>query len=138
MTAMIGMPHIEAYNVIDAMEQAEKAGDLEALKWCARRLVWLYEQGEVYDSDKCCNAERFFNNTYADMLKRDPPPKSIAGLIAREPAQEPPAAEDAEKALDTVKAFFEESLGGKSFKAACASLDALREALRDAIARGIV
>ena len=118
-TRMIGMPHIEAYNVIDAMEAAEKAGDLKALQWCARRIVWLYEQGEAYGGDMFCNAEKLFNDTWADMLKRGAPPESIAAIIARgdEAAEtEPPDAEDATDAINTLKAYFEDSLGGKIYK----------------------
>jgi hypothetical protein len=135
MTGMIGMPEIEAYNVIDAMEAAEKAGNLSALQWCARRIVWLYEQGETYSGDMFCNAEKLFNDTYAEILKRDPPPEIIAAIIARgnqgaEP--EPPDAADASEALNTLRIFFEESLGGKSYKAILTSLDALKQAVEKA------
>jgi hypothetical protein len=135
MTRMIGMPHIEAYNVIDAMETAEKAGDLKALQWCARRIVWLYEQGEAYSGDMFCNAEKLFNDTWADMLKRDPPPESIAAVIALGDGAaetEPPDAEDAKEAIETLKAFFEENMGGKIYKTVIENLDALKMAVKKA------
>jgi hypothetical protein len=133
MTKMIGMPEIEAYNVIDAMEAAEKAGDLSALQWCARRIVWLYEQGEIYDSDMFCHAEKLFNDTYAEILKRDPPPEIIAAIIARGDSTadpEPPNAQDAEEAIDTLKAFFEENAGGKIYKTLIENLNALKIAVK--------
>jgi hypothetical protein len=136
MTKMIGMPHIEAYNVIDAIESAEKAGDLAALKWCARRIVWLYEQGESYSSDMYGYDEKLFNNTYADILKRDPPPESIAAFINRENKPEPPTAAAAEKALDTVQAFFEENIPRKVIAAALSFVDAMRDAIKTATEAG--
>ena len=138
MTKMIGMPDIEAYNVIDAMEAAEKAGDLKALQWTARRIVWFYEQSESYDSDMFCNAEKLFNDTYADILKRDPPPESIAALIARgdqAAEKEPPDAEEATDAIDTLKAYFENNLGGKIYKTVIENLNALKMAIKKAEAQ---
>ena len=135
MTRMIGMPHTEAYNVIDAMEAAEKAADTKALQWCARRIVWLYEQGESYSGDMFCNAEKLFNDTWADMLKRDAPPESIAAIIARGDGAaetEPPDAEDATGAIDTLKAFFEENAGGKIYKTVIDNLNALKMAVKKA------
>ena len=132
MTRMIGMPAFELWNIIDAIEAAEKTADTKALQWCARRLLWFYEQGEVSESDKFHRTESFFNDTYAKILERDPPPKSIAGFIEREDreGEEAPDAADAHEALDTLKAFLMDSLGGKSFKVACTSLYALREAVK--------
>jgi hypothetical protein len=41
MTDMAMFPIEETDRIMDAMEQAEKAGDLPALQWCARFLMWL-------------------------------------------------------------------------------------------------
>ena len=136
-TEMVGMPHVEAKNVIDAMEAAEAAGDLKALQWCARRIVWLYEQGEAYDSDMFCNAEKLFNDTYADALKRDPPPESIFAIIARGDGAEaePPDTADAEEAINVLKEFFENNLGGEKYKTLIENLDALKIAVKKAEAQ---
>jgi len=132
MTEMAGMPHVETKNVIDAMEAAEAAGDLKALRWAARFITWLYEQGEAYDSDKFFRAEKLFNDAYAAKLKSDPPPESIAGIINRVDKSEPITAADAGEAIETVRAYFEENLGGKSYKAVIENLDALRKAVETA------
>ena len=131
MTSMIGFPHMEAWGVIEAMEQAEKAGDIEALKWCARRLCWLYEEGEVYSGDMFCTAEHLFNSTWKAFLKNDPPPASIAAIIASAEEPEPVTAAAAEKALDTVKAFLEKTLAKKGLAAALTAVGILRSAIKD-------
>jgi hypothetical protein len=69
------------------------------------------------------------------MLKNDPPPDSIKDIIARigedEPEEEITAA-DAGEAFETVRAYLEENLGGKSYKAAIETLDALKAAIETA------
>ena len=131
MTNMIGFPHWEAWSVIEAIEQAEKAGDIEALKWCARRLVWLYEEGEVYSGDMFCNAEHLFNSTWAALSKNDPPPASITAIVTLKDEPEPITCAAAEKALDTVKLFFEENLAKKGLTAAVNTIGILRNTIRD-------
>ena len=128
---MIGFPHWEAWSVIEAMEQAEKAADIEALKWAARRLVWLYEEGEVYSGDMFCLTEHLFNSTWKAFLKNDPPPASIAAIIASAEEPEPVTAATAEKALDTVKAFLEETLAKKGLAAAMNTIGTLRETIKN-------
>jgi hypothetical protein len=131
MTSMIGFPHLEAWSVIEAIEQAEKAADTEALQWCARRLVWLYEQGEVYTGDMFCTPEHVFNSPWKAFLKNDPPPASIAAIIASADEPEPVTADDAEEALDTVKAFLEETLAKKGLAAAMNTIGTLRETIKN-------
>jgi hypothetical protein len=131
MTDMVEFPLAETDKIMDAMEQAEKAGDLEALKWCARFLRWLWDEGDVIGSDAYFRAERLFNKMWGSLLKNDPPPESIAAVINRGDAPEKVTAGKAENALDTLKDFLEYNLGGKTFKTVSASLDALREAVKN-------
>ena len=130
MVSMIGFPHMEAWSVIEAMEQAEKAGDLPALQWCARRMAWLYEQGEVYSGDMFHNAECLFNSTWKMLSENDPPPESIAAIVTLKDEPEPVTAEAAEKALDTVKLFFEENLAKKGLTAAINNIGILRNTIK--------
>ena len=133
MTDFIALPAEEAERTFEALKQAEETNDNEALKWCARRLVWLDDTSEIESGDDENYPAHLFNMAWAEQLKNDPPPASIAGIIAKIDQDDPPdtpTAADAKKSLDTLKAFFEDNLGGKSFKAACTSLDALREAVK--------
>jgi hypothetical protein len=126
MTRMIGMPRIEAYNVIDAMETAEKAGELKALQWCARFLRWLWDEGGIVSVDDYCYNEGLFNKMWDSLLKADPAPESITAIINRKDGPKPPTGEDAEKALDVVKAFFQENIPHKAIAAALSTLCAMR------------
>jgi hypothetical protein len=49
MTNMVGFPIEETNRIMDAMTQAEKAGDLEALQWCSRFLRWLWDEGGIIE-----------------------------------------------------------------------------------------
>ena len=82
MTDVVGFPLEETDKIMDALELAEQKGDLEALKWCARRLRWLYDPAEVSESDGYCHAEALFNTSWMDALKHDPPPALIAVIIS--------------------------------------------------------
>jgi len=113
MTDVLGFPIEETEKVIEAMEQAEKAGDLPALKWCARGLQFLYKAADVIGGDDEFYPERLFNRDWNARLKTDPPPESVAAIINREDEPEAVTAADAESALNTVKAFFEENIAKK-------------------------
>jgi len=128
-TDVVGFPIEETEKVIKAMELAEKAGDLKALQWCARRLSWLYEASDVIGSDDMFYPARIFNPAWEKQLKDDPAPDSIAAIMNRMDETEPITATDAGKALDTVKAFFEENMAKKKLSSAFESLDALRAAV---------
>lgn len=41
MTEYLAVPVEEAKKIVKAMAKAAGVGDLNALKWCARRLAWL-------------------------------------------------------------------------------------------------
>jgi hypothetical protein len=66
-------------------------------------------------------------------LKSDPAPNSIAAIINRKDGPRPSSAADAEKALDTVKAFFEEIMPRKVIAATLQSVEAMREAVKTAV-----
>ena len=131
-TDFLDFPIEEMERIIEAMEQAGKAGDLKALQWCARRLQWLYEEAEISTGGADRRAVRLFNSAWDAQLKSDPVPESIAAIMNRKDEPKPITAADAGEALDTVKAFFEENLGGKNFRAILESLGALRAAVNAA------
>ena len=133
-TEFVNLPAEETEAVIEAMKLAEQKNDVEALKWCARRIVWLDDTSEIIGGEDYFHPAHIFNRTWAEMLKSDPPPESIAEIINRidEDEPKPPTAADAGEALETVRAYLEESLGGKSYKAVVEKLDALREAVETA------
>jgi len=128
-TDFLTLPAGEAEKIIEAMKQAEQTDDTEALKWCARRIVWLDDTSEITGGDDSFYPEHVFNKTWAEILDREPPPESIAAIINREDEQEAVTAADAESALNTVKAFFEENIAKKKLTAALISLDELRAAV---------
>ena len=130
-TDMVEFPFDETDKIMDAMKLAEKAGDLKALQWCARRLQWLWQEGSLTDTDKYCYTESLFNTAWAALSKNDPAPDSIAAIINREDEPEPVTAEAAEKALDTVKAYLEETLAKKGLAAAVNTIGILRNTIRD-------
>lgn len=134
-TDFVSLPAEEAEKTIEAIKQAEQTNDIEALKWCARRIVWLDDVSEIVCGDDTFHPAHLFNKTWADTLKTDPVPDSIKDIIARidqETEPEPPDADDAGKALNTLRSFFEENMGGKSYRAVCELLDNLRGALKTA------
>ena len=82
-TEFLAFPLEETEKVIEAMEQAEQAEDIEALKWCARRFVWLGEIAEIEDGDDRSYPASVFNKAWAETVKNDPPPESITGIFTR-------------------------------------------------------
>jgi len=134
MTGFLSLPADEAEKVIEAMKLAEQTNDIEALKWTARRIVWLDDTAQITSGDDYFHPAHIFNRTWAEILKTDPPPKSIAEIINRIDEDEPEiiTAADAGEALETVRAYLEESLGGKSYKAVVEKLDTLRKAVETA------
>ena len=78
-TEMLHFPIEETTAVIAAMKMAEKAGDLPALQWCARRLIQLHE---LFEDDSCFTDEPYipskaFNRLWSKELEVDPPPAGI-------------------------------------------------------------
>jgi len=80
---MVMFPIHETQNIMDAMEHAEKAGDLKALQWCARFLKVLWDDAEITGDDSFYNCSHLFNRMWDSLLKADPAPESIANLINR-------------------------------------------------------
>ena len=144
-TDMVEFPIEETDKIMDALEQAEKSGDLKSLQWCARFLRWLWDEGDVigvddycyseglfnkFGVDDYCYSEGLFNKLWDSLLKSDPPPEGIAEIINRKDKPKPPGNKDAEEAIDTLKSFFEDNLGGKGFNAVIEKLDALKQAVK--------
>jgi hypothetical protein len=129
MTRVVDLPLDEAEKIMDGMEQAETAGDLEGLKWCARRIRWLWDQGEVCSTDTYQYTENLFNSAWDYAMEKDPPPASIAAIVARK--EEGPDGEAAGRALDTLKAFFEENIAKKGLPAALKTLESLQDAVTE-------
>lgn len=72
-TEVIGFPHTEMKTVLSVMRKAEKAGDIKALQWSARRIAWLYQRAWAIDSE-CETDAALFNEVWREMLKTDPVP----------------------------------------------------------------
>jgi hypothetical protein len=83
MTDVVGLPIDEAEGIMEGMKQAEKTGDLEALRWCARMILWLWDQAAVSETDAYGYSENLFNGAWGSLMKTDPPPASIAAVVAR-------------------------------------------------------
>ena len=84
MTDFLMLPIEEAEAIIEAMKQAEQVGDIETLSWATRRIVWLYEEASnVTGYDDRDYPAHLFNKVWAETLKNDPPPESIAATIAK-------------------------------------------------------
>ncbi|MDR1373679.1 MAG: hypothetical protein LBJ24_01770 [Treponema sp.] len=129
MTDVVGLPIDEADRIMDGMEQAEKAGDLEALRWCARMTQWLWDQAEINSTDTYCYSEILFNAAWNHLVNTDPPPASIAAIVA--PKEKGPDGKAAGRALDTLQAFFEKTVAGKKLPAVLQSLESLRDTVTE-------
>jgi hypothetical protein len=98
-TDFLALPAEEAERTLEALKQAEQTNDIEALKWCARRLAWLDDTSEIESGDDEFYRERLFNKAWADQLKADPPPDSVAGIIARIDQEDEPEQPDNEQGV---------------------------------------
>jgi hypothetical protein len=74
MIEVIGFPHAELKTVLSVMRNAEKAGDVKALQWSARRIAWLYDRAWAIDS-QCETDPALFNEVWRAMQKTDPAPE---------------------------------------------------------------
>ena len=139
-------PIKETKTVIEAMKKAEQAGDLPALKWCARRVMRLFG---LFEDDPCGCDELYipvnvFNEIWETELKHDVAPESIAAVI--NPPPPPPKPPRRVTSIDYSGADIR--IGNRSD--ALALLDELvnakitvgsgvaLEALKDAFERGII
>ena len=137
-TNFLLFPYEEAGKTIKALGHAEKADDLEALKWCARRLAWLDDEAVVTNAVDNFYQAQEFTRDWARALKTDPPPDSIRAIIDQidQGEPEPPTAADAGEALDTVLKFFkanEACLTVAVFK----GVDALRSTINTVEAKAV-
>jgi hypothetical protein len=89
MTGFLSFPDEETEKVINAMSGAEKAADMKALQWCARRLVWLAANADRERGDDESYPAHLFNRDWEDQLKDDPPPESIQNIITCDHESEP-------------------------------------------------
>ena len=82
-TGFLALPAEEAGKTIEAMKKAEETSDIEALKWCARRIVWLDDVSEIIGGEDYFYRAYLFNKAWQKELKTDPVPDSIRGIITR-------------------------------------------------------
>jgi hypothetical protein len=72
-------PYAVVAQIMEALKLAEQKSDIAALKWCARKILWLYE---ISDTSTGCigpeQAGRLFMSAY---MGKDTPPASIAGIV---------------------------------------------------------
>jgi hypothetical protein len=71
---MAGLAHDELKTVMKIMGRAEKDDDLNALKWSARKIAWLYKTAELIDFEYSEVTVNLFNDAWQGLLKTDPPP----------------------------------------------------------------
>jgi len=127
------LPAEEAEKIIEAMKKAEQDNDVEALKWCVRRMVWLNDVSQIASGDDSFCPEYIFNMTWNEHLKNDPVPESIKDIIAQIDGEpEPPTAAAATEAMETIKTYLEYTLGGKIYHASSEKLNALQEIINKA------
>jgi hypothetical protein len=98
-TRFLSLPLEETERTLEALKQAEETNDIEALKWCARRLAWLDETSETERGDDDNYPAHLFNEAWADALKVDPAPQSIAGIMAQIDGEEEPEELDDERVI---------------------------------------
>jgi hypothetical protein len=90
-TEHVHFPIDETGEIMAVMERAEKKGNLKALQWCARRLLWIYKI--MLEKDGTCGSDagtlffngeddgqtytvRKFNRAYKSAIKDDPLPEA--------------------------------------------------------------
>jgi hypothetical protein len=69
-----GLAHDELKIVMKIMSRAEKADDLKALKWSARKIAWLYKVAELIDTEPSGITVDLFNDAWQGFREIDPPP----------------------------------------------------------------
>ena len=70
-TDFLMLPANEAEKTIEAMKKAEEISDIEALKWCARRIAWLSDVSETIRGDDEAYPARLFNKAWRKKLETD-------------------------------------------------------------------
>ena len=83
LTDFLMLPAEEAGKTIEAMKRADEINDIEALKWCARRIAWLDDVSEIIDGEDYYYRAHLFNKAWKKELESDAVPDSIKGIIAR-------------------------------------------------------
>jgi hypothetical protein len=131
-------PYDEFWKVLEASELAIEKKDVDALIWCARRVMWFHDMGEteILELDDEATG-RYFESAFKSSEKIDPPPALIADLVAPD-KDAPPAvsADEAAAALDKLRQFLDgqEDMARKDYMAAVESIEALRGKLAPAAA----
>ena len=82
LTDFLMLPAEEAKIITDELKKAEKTNDIEALKWCARRIVWLDDVSEIISSGDNFYPAHVFNKAWEKELKSDTVPDSMTAIIA--------------------------------------------------------
>jgi hypothetical protein len=123
-------PYDEFYKVTEAAELAIEKKDVDALVWCARRVNWFHDLGEVVYTD-------FFSTTQAaqflDLAFRPdpagPPPALIADLVAPDNDELPAiSADEAGAALNSLRQFLDgqDDRAPEDYAAARKNIESLR------------
>ena len=71
-------PYEVVVKIMDALKLAEHKSDLEALKWCAKKILFLYEIAET--STGCVSPEQI-GKLFMSAYRGDAPPDLIAGIV---------------------------------------------------------
>ena len=65
--------------LMEALKLAEQKSDLAALKWCAKKILFLY--GIADTSEGCISTEQAGKLFMSAFMGQDAPPASIAGIV---------------------------------------------------------
>jgi len=71
-------PYEVVVKIMEALKQAEQKSDLEALKWCAKKILFLYE---IADTSEGCISKKGAGKLFMSAYGNDAPPASIAGIV---------------------------------------------------------
>ena len=87
----ITLPVEETFKVLEAMKQAEQQGDMEGLRWAARRIIFMANifSEDTLTTDDIHISVRCFNALWEAEEMKDTAPASIAGIISRIAQEEP-------------------------------------------------
>jgi hypothetical protein len=72
-------PYEVVVKIMEALKLAEQKSDIEALKWCAKKILLLY--GIADTSTGCLSPEQMGKLFMSAYMGEDAPPDLIAGIV---------------------------------------------------------
>jgi len=71
-------PYEVVVKIMEALQLAEQKSDTAALKWCAKKILWLYK---IADTSTGCISPEMAGKLFISAYGNDAPPASIAGIV---------------------------------------------------------